>query len=183
MKTATAAQKRPVTGEAKTGPPNEFFLLPPLAAGPPVFVGPQCEPLPVAEVDELVTQAADASSVPPDLLRSVIKQESGFRPCALSRKGAMGLMQLMETTADDLGVRNAFDPRENVTAGAKLLKQLISLYSGDLTLALSAYNAGPGRVDPSLGIPEIPETMDYVKKILSVFQGSEQTKTPHSKTD
>lgn len=92
-------------------------------------------------------------------------------------------MQLMEATADDLGVRNAFDPRENVTAGARLLKQLINLYNGDMTLALSAYNAGPGRVDPSSGIPRIPETMDYVNKILSIFQASEQAKTPHPKGD
>jgi soluble lytic murein transglycosylase-like protein len=95
----------------------------------------------------------------------------------------MGLMQLMEATAGDLGVRDVFDPRENVTAGARLLKRLINLYNGDLTLALSAYNAGPGRVDPSFGIPEIPETMDYVNKILSVFQATEQAKTPHPKGD
>jgi len=108
--------------------------------------------------------------VSPDLLRTVMKEESGFRPCAVSGKGAMGLMQLMGATADELGVGNAFDPRENVTAGAKFLRQLIDLYNGDLTLALSAYNAGPGRVDPSLGIPEIPETMDYVHRILSAVQ-------------
>jgi len=183
MKTSNAAQRRSVTLEPKAAPRNEFFLLPPLPAGPPVFVEPQCEPLPIAEVDELVTQAGDASSVPPDLLRTVIKEESGFRPCAVSRKGAMGLMQLMEATAGDLGVRDAFDPRENVTAGAKFLRQLINLYNGDLTLALSAYNAGSGRVDPASGIPQIPETIDYVNKILSVFHAPALAKTPRSTGD
>jgi soluble lytic murein transglycosylase-like protein len=125
-------------------------------------------------VDGLVNQAGKEASVSPDLLRSVISQESAFRPCAVSDKGAMGLMQIMETTASDLGVKNPFDPRENVTAGAKLLKQLINLYNGDLTLALSAYNAGPARVNPLLGIPQIPETIHYVNKILSAFQPSEQ---------
>jgi soluble lytic murein transglycosylase-like protein len=95
----------------------------------------------------------------------------------------MGLMQLMETTASDLGVRNAFDPRENVTAGARLMRQLINLYDGDLTLALSAYNAGSGRVDPSFGIPAIPETMDYVNKVLSAFHASELAKAPRSNGD
>ncbi len=183
MKTPVAAQTRSVAGGPKTGAPGEFFLLPPPAGGPPVYVKPQCEPLPAAEVDELVTKAGDASSVSPDLLRSVIKEESGFRPCAVSSKGAMGLMQLMGTTAHDLGVRNAFDPQENVSAGAKFIRQLINFYDGDLTLALSAYNAGPGRVDPALGVPKIPETMDYVNKVLSTFLASEPAQTPHAKGD
>jgi hypothetical protein len=173
MKTSVDAQAQSVTKQPKSRPSSEFFLLPPPPKGPPLLGKPLCDPLPVTEVDELVTEAGDASSVSPDLLRSVIKQESGFRPCAVSDKGAMGLMQLMETTAGDLGVKNAFDPKENVTAGAKFLKQLLNLYEGDLPLALSAYNAGPGRVNPSLGIPRIPETMDYVNKILSVFESAE----------
>jgi soluble lytic murein transglycosylase-like protein len=149
-----------------------FFLLPPPAAGRTGSAEPPCAALPSAEVDDLVTQAGEASSVSPELLRSVMKEESGFRPCAVSEKGAMGLMQLMGATATELGVRNAFDPRENVTAGAKFLRQLIDLYSGDLTLALSAYNAGPGRVDAAFGIPEIPETMNYVNRILSKQSGA-----------
>lgn len=183
IKAPITAQNPRITEEPGTGPPNEFFLLPPLAAVPSVPVAPQCEPLPVAEVDKLVTQAGNAALVPPDLVRSVMKEESGFRPCAVSSKGAMGLMQIMEATADDLGVRNAFDPTENVTAGARLLKQLINLYNGDLSLALSAYNAGPGRIDPSSGIPEIPETIDYVHRIMAVFQATGQAKTPQSKGD
>lgn len=183
MRTPIATQTRSVAREPGTGRQSDFFLLPPPAGGPPVFVKPECEPLPVTEVDELVTQAGDAASVSPDLLRSVMKQESGFRPCAVSEKGAMGLMQLMETTASDFGIRNAFDPKENVTAGAKLMRQLINLYDGDLTLALSAYNAGSRRVDPSFGIPEIPETMDYVNKVLSVFHASELAKVAGARGD
>jgi hypothetical protein len=167
---SVAAQKRTVGKQPGTDSGGGFFLLPPPAAGRSGSSEPQCAPLPPAEVNELVTQAGEASSVSPDLLRTVMKEESGFRPCAVSGKGAMGLMQLMGPTADELGVGNAFDPRENVTAGAKFLRQLIDLYNGDLTLALSAYNAGPSRVDASVGIPEIPETMDYVHKILSVVQ-------------
>lgn len=167
---AIARQKKSVGKQPGTDSGGGFFLLPPPAAGRSVSPEPQCAPLPPAEVDELVTQAGEASSVSPDLLRTVMKEESGFRPCAVSGKGAMGLMQLMGPTADELGVGNAFDPKENVTAGAKFLRQLIDLYNGDLALALSAYNAGPSRVDASLGIPEIPETMDYVHKILSVVQ-------------
>jgi len=166
-------QKRSVAKQPGTDSSGGFFLLPPPAAGHLDSPEPQCAALPSAEVDDLVTQAGAASKVSPDLLRSVMKQESGFRPCAVSGKGAMGLMQLMGPTADELGVRNAFDPRENATAGAKLLRQLIDLYSGDLTLALSAYNAGPGRVDAAFGVPRIPETMNYVNRILSAVQGSE----------
>jgi hypothetical protein len=175
-------QRKSIAATAKTAGSNVFFLRPfPPAAHP--FLGtsqpiqmagqsgqPACAALPTAEVDGLVTQAGDATSLSPDLLRSVMKEESGFRPCAVSGKGAMGLMQLMESTATQFGVRNAFDPQENVTAGASLLKQLINLYKGDLGLALSAYNAGPGKVDPSFGIPDIPETKGYVNRILSLVE-------------
>jgi soluble lytic murein transglycosylase-like protein len=148
---------------------GDFFLLPP-PAGAPASVGkPQCPALPMNQVDELVTEAAETSSVAPDLLRAVMQQESAFRPCAVSSKGAMGLMQLMQPTAIELGVVNAFDPQENVAGGAKRLKQLMDIYSGDVSMALSAYNAGRGRVDQSQGIPQIPETMNYVNRILSAI--------------
>jgi soluble lytic murein transglycosylase-like protein len=176
IEASISRQKNSVAKQLGPEASGAFFLLPPPAASVPGSAEPECPALPSAEVDELVTQAGKASSVSPDLLRSVMKEESGFYPCAVSGKGAMGLMQLMGPTANELGVRNAFDPRENVTAGAKFLRQLLDLYSGDLTLALSAYNAGPGRVDASLGIPEIPETMDYVNRVLSVLQASEPAK-------
>jgi soluble lytic murein transglycosylase-like protein len=170
-------QKKSISKQAATDSAGDFFALPQRTVSPGA-IEPPCAVLPPAEVDELVTQAGAASSVPPDLLRSVMKQESGFYPCAVSSKGAMGLMQLMPPTANGLGVGNAFDPRENVNAGARYLKQLMDLYKGDVTLALGAYNAGPGRVDASQGIPEIPETTDYVNRILSVFQSPKKSPAP-----
>lgn len=173
MKASIARQSRSLLKKAEAHPSNGFFVLPPPAGGPPYAAERECPPLPADEVDQLVKHAGAASSVSPDLLRSVMKEESGFRPCAVSGKGAMGLMQLMQSTADDFGVRDAFNSQENVTAGAKFLRQLINLYNGDLALALSAYNAGPRRVDPSMGIPAIPQTMEYVNRVLSVLPISE----------
>jgi soluble lytic murein transglycosylase-like protein len=105
--------------------------------------------------------------VDPELIRAVINQESGSRPCAVSEVGAQGLMQLMPATASELGVQNAFDPKQNVDAGAKLLKQLLAKYNGDISLALSAYNAGESRVDREGAVPPISETINYVFSILS----------------
>jgi soluble lytic murein transglycosylase-like protein len=97
----------------------------------------------------------------------VIKQESAFRPCAISQKGAQGLMQLMPETVDQLGIKDPFDVKQNIDGGAKFLKELLTRYSGDLSLALGAYNAGAGKVDAAGGaIPPIAETEAYVKAIL-----------------
>jgi soluble lytic murein transglycosylase-like protein len=125
-----------------------------------------CDPLPVEVVAPLIENAAGAQKLEASLLRAVIQQESGYRPCALSAKGATGLMQLMPATAGDLLVRNPFDPKENIEAGARYLKQLIERYKGNLEQALGAYNAGPAAVDQAGGIPNIPETREYVKAIL-----------------
>jgi hypothetical protein len=124
-----------------------------------------CPALSGREAESLVQSAAEKQSLPPDLLRAVIKQESGFHPCAVSGAGAQGLMQLMPTTAIDLHVNNPFDPRENVQAGASYLKQLVNRYGGDLRRALSAYNAGMGRVDLTGDVPNIWETQNYVTSI------------------
>jgi soluble lytic murein transglycosylase-like protein len=126
-----------------------------------------CDPLPSEIWSPLVRQAAEREGLTVELLTAVIQQESAFRPCAVSPKGAMGLMQLMPATAGLLGVKDPFDPKENVDAGAKFLKMLLDRYGGNLALALGAYNAGPGRVDASGGIPDIEETQDYVKDILT----------------
>ncbi|SPE36693.1 Putative murein lytic transglycosylase YjbJ (fragment) [Candidatus Sulfopaludibacter sp. SbA3] len=114
-------------------------------------------------------QAAKRQDLDSALLRGVVQQESGFRPCAVSPKGAMGLMQLMPATASQMGVPNPFDPVANLDAGARFLKELLVRYGGDLSLALGAYNAGPAKVDAAGGVPEIPETQDYLKKILSTL--------------
>jgi soluble lytic murein transglycosylase-like protein len=94
-------------------------------------------------------------------------QESDFRNCAVSAKGALGLMQLLPSTADGLGVKDPFDPEANVLGGARLLRQLMDRYGGDLSLTLSAYNAGSAKVDATMGVPMIPETLNYVNRILS----------------
>ena len=100
------------------------------------------------------------------LVHAVIEQESGFRPCAVSSRGARGLMQIMPATAGELGLDDPFDPLANIVAGAKYLRQLLDRYHGDLFRALGAYNAGPAAVDEAAGIPEIPETRDYVTSIV-----------------
>ena len=117
-------------------------------------------------IEPVISLAASRAGISSDLVRAVILQESAFDPCAVSSKGALGLMQLMPATARELGVSNPFDPKQNVEAGAGLLRQLIDRYGGDLSLALSAYNAGPSRVDRAGGVPNITETTNYVRRVL-----------------
>ena len=138
------------------GPPSDEIPEPP----------PGCKPMSAPELSSLIRETAARDGLTPDLLRAVIHKESAFNPCAVSRAGAQGLMQLMPSTIQQFKVENAFDPKENVAAGSKLLKQLLTRYGGDLSLALGAYNAGPGRVDAAKGVPLIPETLDYVSTIL-----------------
>jgi Transglycosylase SLT domain len=134
-----------------------------------------CMPLESSEVEPLISDAAKKQSLSPQLVRAVIRQESGFKPCAVSSKGAQGLMQLMPETATQLHVIDPFDPVQNVDAGAAFLKQMLRKYNGDLRLALAAYNAGSGRAD-QLDPSQYPlETQDYVARILAEV-GSLETK-------
>lgn len=126
--------------------------------------------MPKPELDKIVESASGREGISPELVRLVIGKESAAKPCAISPKGAQGLMQLMPATADELGVRDAFDPQQNVEGGTRLLKRLLTKYGGDVALALGAYNAGSGRVDREGGVPKIPETMNYVSDILSRFR-------------
>ena len=126
-----------------------------------------CDALPGDKITPLVEEAAKREGVKPDLVQAVIDRESSSRPCAVSAKGAQGLMQLMPAVAEELGVKDVFDPKQNIDAGTKLLKQLLTKYNGDVGLALGAYNAGSGRVDRTGGIPPIPETINYVSDILT----------------
>jgi soluble lytic murein transglycosylase-like protein len=153
---------------------RDFFASPAAALTPPLAIA--CDPLPPGQIDELVSDAAQSTSVAPELIRSVMRQESGFRPCAVSAKGALGLMQLVPATANELGVTDAFDPEANVLGGARLLKLLLDRYGGDLSLTLSAYNAGTRKVDAAMSVPMIPETIDYVSRILSRLADSQSVR-------
>jgi soluble lytic murein transglycosylase-like protein len=160
QRAAVSAQRQSVRRQAESA---GNWMLP---FEGPKYVDTPCEPIDDAVVSPIIESASKSQQVEPKLLRAVIDQESGFHPCATSSMGAKGLMQLMPETADQFRVRDPFDPRENIEAGAKFLKQLIDHYNGDLAQALAAYNAGPRRVDYSGGIPDIPETRDYVESIL-----------------
>jgi hypothetical protein len=121
--------------------------------------------LPATPYDPYIEQVARRTGLSPSLIKAVALVESGFDPEAVSPKGAMGLMQLMPGTAEQYGVRNAFDPGENLLAGAKHLRYLLDEFEGDLTLALAAYNAGSGAVRRHGGVPAYRETRDYVRRV------------------
>jgi soluble lytic murein transglycosylase-like protein len=131
------------------------------------------------QYDSIIEKAATSASVEPNLLRAVIVVESGFNSRAVSKRGAVGLMQLMPATAARFGVSNAFDPRQNVHGGARYLKFLIDRFGQDLKLALAAYNAGEDAVERNGGhIPPFSETMAYVPRVLKIYRLlSEQTRT------
>ena len=116
-----------------------------------------------------VREAAERYGVPEGLVSAVIRVESAFNAKAVSRKGARGLMQLMPATASMLGVRDSFDPRQNIEGGVRHLRGLIDRFGNDLKLALAAYNAGEQAVLNHRGIPPYPETRDYVSKVLGLF--------------
>lgn len=125
--------------------------------------------------DELIKEAAKRYGLPPGLIRAVIMAESAFDPLAVSSAGAQGLMQLMPALSNELGVSDAFDPRENIMAGAQYLSSLLGNQKGDVALALASYNAGPGNVERYHGIPPFQETQRYVKKIMDLVAGEDET--------
>ncbi len=127
--------------------------------------------------DRHIRRAAEATSLDPALIASVIKAESNGDPNAVSSAGAKGLMQLVDSTAADYGVRRIFDAKENISAGSRYLKDLIDRF-GDVRLALAAYNAGPGNVVKYNGVPPFEETRSYVDKVLDTLEAARNRTTP-----
>lgn len=153
---------------------SESIMLPaaPKASpAPKTFAAPQQteSELTDAELHQLLARAGAAHDLDADLLVSVVREESGGHARAVSRTGAQGLMQLMPGTAAQLGVANAFAPRENISGGTAYLDSLLDRYHGNLALALAAYNAGPGAVDRWHGIPPYRETQLYVARVIHEF--------------
>jgi soluble lytic murein transglycosylase-like protein len=123
----------------------------------------------INQYDHLITGASKKQEVSFALLKALIKTESNFNPKAVSRAGAIGLMQIMPANLKDLNIQDPFDPQENIMGGARYLKRLIKRFNGELPLALAAYNAGPTVVERYQGIPPIKETQGFVDKVLKYY--------------
>lgn len=123
------------------------------------------------QIQQIVSQISDKYQVDDKLVMALIQQESNFNTTAVSKAGAMGLMQLMPGTAKTLGVLNPFSAEQNIEGGVKHLKNMLDKYKGNLILALAAYNAGGGSVDKYGGVPPYKETQNYVRKILTNYLG------------
>jgi len=128
-----------------------------------------------AEIDKYVDEMAKKHNVDPALIRAVIAAESGYNPAATSPKGAQGLMQLMPGTAQQLGVHDAYNAKQNLDAGVRYLRALLDKYNGDLDKALAAYNAGEGAVARAGGVPRIRETQDYVRRVTDNYYHSDSS--------
>ncbi len=125
----------------------------------------------LTDYHQIIYRASRKYNLEPSLIKAIIKVESDWNPSAVSHKGAKGLMQLMPSTASHMKVKNPFDPEENIHGGSRYLRQLMDSFGGDLSLALAAYNAGPEKIRKSGRIPPIPETQNYVKRVLSLYNG------------
>ena len=132
---------------------------------------------------ELIEAASAQYKVDADLITSVIAVESNFEPNAISRRNARGLMQLLPETATRLGVRDVFDPRQNIDAGTRYLADLLQRYDNNLVLALAAYNAGPEKVEKFGSVPPYAETISYVRRVKRAYEHSKSGGAPRSKQE
>lgn len=177
-----AAGKQRAASQAQTSPAPDGSFFSTGWASPAMLKlpeGPSCPPMPVSDADPFVTKSATQYKLNPDLIRAVIRQESAYYPCAVSDRGAMGLMQLMPDTVATFKVADPFDPAQNIESGARYLKQLLGRFKGDLKLALAAYNAGPEKVDGAKpSVPDIAETKDYVDQIVKSMNGARAESGP-----
>ena len=167
MRTAVLAA---AVSSAPLARPVTALLPPPAKAKPHVEVSTDFVAVPADEAyDEIVQDAATAYEVDPHLIHAVMQAESAFHPFAVSRAGAEGLMQLMPKLSSELGVGDAFDPRDNIMGGVRYLKRLLEYHDGNLDLALASYNAGPGNVERYGGVPPFRETRNYVKTVKQIL--------------
>jgi soluble lytic murein transglycosylase-like protein len=132
------------------------------------------------KIEVMIREVSARYNVDPALIRAVIETESNWNSKAISRKGALGLMQLVPGTARQLGVDNAFDPKQNLDGGVRYLHSLLERYNGDLDRALAAYNAGPGAVDRARGVPRYRETREYVQKVTDSYFRPGSNRIPHA---
>jgi soluble lytic murein transglycosylase-like protein len=170
-----AAAKQRVASQIQTGATADGSFFSSGWATPAMVQAPtpECPAMDASASDPLIADAASHNKLNPDLVRAVIREESGFRPCVVSEKGAMGLMQLMPDTVQALKTADPFDPAQNIESGARYLRQMLTRFKGDIKLALAAYNAGPEKVDgPTPAIPDIRETRDYVDRIVKALNGA-----------
>jgi soluble lytic murein transglycosylase-like protein len=146
-------------------------LLPPTSkVTPSIEVTEEYAAVPASEAyDEIIDEAARLYDMDANLIHAVMQAESAFHPYAVSRAGAEGLMQLMPELSTEMGVGDAFDPRENIMGGVRYLKRLLDYHNGNLDLALASYNAGPGNVERYSGVPPFRETRNYVKTIKQIL--------------
>jgi hypothetical protein len=150
-------------GKVKADPAFKYLVPGPTA---PLDFTPNDQ---TAKYDAYIKEACAKYHIPPALVRAIMDAESNFDPRAMSEKGALGLMQLMPQTGDKMFVSDILDPRENIMGGVRYLRVLANRFDGDMVKIVAAYNAGPNAVIAAGGVPQIPETQDYVRKVLKRY--------------